>query len=72
MNVGGNDLGNAPGQKVPNDDAAIVATHCQQGSVLVEGTRYRQGDTIQRTIELFRVVLAERFCGMEDPLFLCQ
>lgn len=61
MHMGRNNLGNAPRQKIPDYNAAIIASHGQKGSVFVKGTRHGQRNAIQRAVELLWVVLSERF-----------
>ncbi len=61
MNVRLDDLGDAAGQKVPNDDAAVVAPHRQQRPETVEGQGQGHGDAVQRTLVLLGVILAKRF-----------
>ena len=61
VDVGADDLGDAAGQKVPDDDAAVVAAHGQQGAESVEVERDGHGDAVQRAVIFLGVILPERF-----------
>lgn len=61
MNVGTDDLGDAPGQEVPDDDAPVVAAHGEQRAPAVEGAGQGHADAVQRAIGLLGVVLPEGF-----------
>lgn len=61
MYVSGNDFCNSSGQEVPYDYSAIVTADGQKGSVAVEGASYRQRYAVQGAIELFGIILTERF-----------
>lgn len=61
MHMGRNHFRNAARQEIPHDNSSIVAADRQQCAVFVERTRDRQRYAIQWTIELFRIILAERF-----------
>lgn len=50
MNVCADDFGDAPCEEVPDDDAAIVATHSQQGAPAVEGAGEGHADAVQGAI----------------------
>lgn len=61
MNVGADDLGDAPGQEVPDDDAPVIAAHGEQRAPAVEGAGQGHADAVQRAISLLGVVLPEGF-----------
>lgn len=44
------DFGDAPCEEVPNDNAAIIAPHSQQGAPAVEGAGEGHADTVQSAI----------------------
>lgn len=50
MDVSTDDFGDASRKEVPNDNAAIVAAHSQQGAPAVEGAGERHADTVQSAI----------------------
>lgn len=50
MNVCTDDFGDASCEKVPDDDAAVVAAHGQQGTPAVESAGERHADTVQSAI----------------------
>lgn len=54
VNVGADDLGDAPGQEVPDDDAPVVAAHGEQRAPAVEGAGQGHADAVQRAIGLLR------------------
>lgn len=62
MYMSADDFCNSAGQKVPDNNASIVAADSEQRSVFVEAARDSQGDAIKRTVVLFREVLTKRFC----------
>lgn len=50
MNVSADDLGNAPCQEVPDDDASVVAAHRQKRAPAVKGACESHTDTVQSAI----------------------
>lgn len=50
MDVRADDFCNAPREEVPDDDAAIVAAHGQQGPPAVECAGESHADTVQSAI----------------------
>lgn len=50
MNVCADDLSDSPSEEVPDDDAAVVAAHGQQGAPAVEGAGERHADAVQGAI----------------------
>lgn len=56
-------FGDTPCKEVPNDNATIIASNCQQCSVFVKGTRNCKWHTIEGAIELLRIVLSKRLCN---------
>lgn len=54
MNVGTDDLGDAPGQEVPDDDAPVVTAHSKQRAPAVEGAGQGHADAVQRAIGLLQ------------------
>ena len=61
VDVGGDNLGDPPGQKVPDHDPPVIAAHSEQCSEPVEAAGDCHGDTVQRSIELLRIILTKRF-----------
>ena len=59
MNMCLYDLGDAPRQKIPHDNAAIIAAHCQKSSKTVEIAGDGHSYAIQSTIILFWIVLSK-------------
>ncbi len=55
MHMGADEFGDASSEKVPDDDASIVAPHSQQGALPVESTCHCYADTIQGSIEVLYV-----------------
>lgn len=54
VNVGADDLSDAPGQEVPDDNAPVVAAHGEQRAPAVEGAGQGHADAVQRAIGLLR------------------
>lgn len=54
MDVGADDLGDSPGEEIPDDDAAVVAAHGEQRAPAVEGTGQGHADAVQRAIGFLR------------------
>lgn len=52
MNVSADDLGDAPCQEVPDDDASVVAAHRQKRAPAVKGACESHTDTVQSAIGL--------------------
>lgn len=50
MDVCTDNFSNAPCEEVPNDDATVIAAHCQQGTPTVKGTGEGHADTVQSAI----------------------
>lgn len=50
VDVCADDLGDAPCEEVPDDDAPVVAAHGQQGAPAVEGAGEGHTDTVQGAI----------------------
>lgn len=50
MDVCTDDFGDAACEEVPDDDAAVVAAHSQQGAPAVEGAGEGHADTVQSAI----------------------
>lgn len=50
MDVCTDDFGDTPREEVPDDDAAVVAAHGQQGAPAVEGAGEGHTDTVQSAI----------------------
>lgn len=63
MDVGADDLGDSPGEEIPDDDAAVVAAHGEQRAPAVEGAGQGHADAVQRAIGFLGVVLAEGLCN---------
>lgn len=63
VDVGADDLGDSPGEEIPDDDAAVVAAHGEQRAPAVEGAGQGHADAVQRAIGFLGVVLAE---GLEQ------
>lgn len=61
MNMSWYNLCDSSRQKVPNNDATVIATNGQKGAVFVEDTSDGQWDAVQGTIEFLGIVLSERF-----------
>merc|ERR1719471_2559600 len=53
------DLGDAPGEEVPDDDPAVVASDGEERAEAVELRRQRHRHAVQRTVVLLRVVLTK-------------
>ena len=50
MDVCADDFGDAPCEEVPDDDAAVIAAHGQQGAPPVEGAGEGHTDAVQSAI----------------------
>lgn len=50
MDVCADNFSNAPCEEVPNDNATVIAAHCQQGTPTVEGAGEGHADTVQSAI----------------------
>ena len=53
------DLGDPPGQEVPDDDTAIVAADGEKGALAVEHARDGARNAVEGAVEFFWVVLTE-------------
>lgn len=67
MDVCTDDFGDAPCEKVPDDNATIVAAHRQQGAPAVEGAGEGHTDTVQSAICL----LTTQTATVETQASLC-
>jgi hypothetical protein len=54
-----NNFSDAPGQEVPDDEAAVVAADGQECAVSVELAADGHGDAVQCAVIFFRVILPE-------------
>jgi hypothetical protein len=52
--VSRDDLGNAPGEEVPDNQATVVATDREKRSPSIERTRQRHRDAVQGSIEFLK------------------
>ena len=60
VHVSVDDLGDAARQKVPYEDAAVVAADGEQSAVSIELTRDGDAHAVERAVEVFGKVLTER------------
>lgn len=61
MYMSADDFRDPASQKVPDNNASIVAADSEQRSVFVKAAGNSQGDAIKRTVVFFREVLTKRF-----------
>ena len=59
MDVSCDDLGDATGQEVPDNDSSVVASDSKEGAKPVEAAGDCHGDTVQRSIEFLRIILSK-------------
>ena len=65
VDVGRDDLGDAAGQEVSDNDPAVIATYGEQRPKPVETAGHCHGDTVKRPVELLGVILPEGFEKLE-------
>ena len=59
MDVSCDDLGDATGQEVPDNDSSVVASDSKEGSEPVEAAGDCHGDAVERSIEFLRIILSK-------------
>ena len=59
MDVSCDDLGDATGQEVPDNDSSVVASDSKEGSKPVEAAGDCHGDAVERSIEFLRIILSK-------------
>ena len=59
MDVSCDDLGDATGQEVPDNDSSVVASDSKECSKPVEAAGDCHGDAVERSIEFLRIILSK-------------